>query len=108
VTEKSSLADLQGPAGNVSDKYGTKNPVVRFFVTRFLEAVDSAVGELAPSSLLDLGCGEGILTERIALSRPEAPAVGLDIAHPDLAGQWDLRRAANLAVSSRIGCAPLP
>lgn len=91
-----SLADLQGPAGNTYDKYGTRNPVARVLVGRFLAAVQESVGELRPDSLLDVGCGEGIVTERLARAFPSTRVVGVDVADPSLLEEWEARRAPNL------------
>lgn len=91
-----SLADLQGPAGNTYDKYGTRNPVARVLVGRFLAAVQQSVGELRPDSLLDVGCGEGIVTERLARAFPSTRVVGVDVADPSLLEEWEARRAPNL------------
>jgi len=91
-----SLADLQGPAGNTYDKYGTRNPVARLLVSRFLTAVEESVRELRPGSLLDVGCGEGVVTERLARAFPATRAVGVDVADPALLEEWEGRRAPNL------------
>jgi 2-polyprenyl-3-methyl-5-hydroxy-6-metoxy-1,4-benzoquinol methylase len=103
VAGDASLADLQGPAGNTYDKYGTKNPVARFLVGRFLAVVEQAVSELRPRSLLDIGCGEGIVTERLARAVPAAEVVGLDVADPGLVAEWARRRGVN--VDFRAGSA---
>jgi 2-polyprenyl-3-methyl-5-hydroxy-6-metoxy-1,4-benzoquinol methylase len=95
-SSEAGLGDLQGPAGNTYDKYGTKNPVARFLVGRFLASVDEAVMELAPQSVLDVGCGEGIVTERIARALPTARVVGLDVGDPALAAEWERRAGGNL------------
>ena len=95
-TGEGSLADLQGPAGNTYDKYGTKNPVARFLVARFLAAVDAAVAEVGPRTVLDAGCGEGVVTERIAEALPDARVVGLDVADPGLRAAWQARGGPRL------------
>jgi ubiquinone/menaquinone biosynthesis C-methylase UbiE len=97
VTEATGLSDLQGPAGNTYDKYGTRNPLARLLVQRFLRAVDDAVAEVAPASVLDVGCGEGIVTERIARRLREAAVVGLDVGDPGLVAEWEERARGNLA-----------
>ena len=96
MTEATDLPDLQGPAGNTYDKYGTRNPVARFLVERFLGAVDEAVTDVVPASVLDAGCGEGVVTERIARLLPAASVVGLDVGDPRLVAEWDERAGENL------------
>jgi ubiquinone/menaquinone biosynthesis C-methylase UbiE len=94
---ESSLADLQGPAGNTYDKYGTRNPLARLVVSRFVRAAEVAVREAAGASVLDVGCGEGLLTERIACLLPSAQAVGLDVDDPGLKEEWESRQKGNLS-----------
>jgi ubiquinone/menaquinone biosynthesis C-methylase UbiE len=96
VTEATGLSDLQGPAGNTYDKYGTRNPVARFLVERFLRAVEEAVSEVGPGSVLDAGCGEGAVTARMARLLPSATVVGLDVGDPRLVAEWDERAGDNL------------
>jgi 2-polyprenyl-3-methyl-5-hydroxy-6-metoxy-1,4-benzoquinol methylase len=88
LTEARTLADLQGPAGNTFDKYGTRNPLARALVARFLASVDAAVEEVRPASVLDAGCGEGFVTERISRRLPRAQVVGLDVEDEGLAAEW--------------------
>ena len=100
MTEATGLADLQGPAGNTYDKYETTNPLARFLVSRFLDEVELAIRELRPRSVLDVGCGEGIVSERIARALPDADVVGLDVADPLLLAEWERRAGRNLAFRS--------
>jgi ubiquinone/menaquinone biosynthesis C-methylase UbiE len=97
LTPESGLADLQGPAGNVYDKYGTRNPVARLLVDRFLRAVDEAVGQVAGVRVLDVGCGEGVVSERIARLLPDAQVLGVDVDDPSLRAEWERRQRGNLA-----------
>jgi SAM-dependent methyltransferase len=76
-------------AGNVYDKYATANPVVRRLMGSFLASLDALVARAAPRSLLDVGCGEGIVTRRLALSLPAGGrAIGLDVESPRLREAW--------------------
>jgi ubiquinone/menaquinone biosynthesis C-methylase UbiE len=84
-------------AGNVYDKYGTANPVVRRLVGRFAAELDALTAMAAPESLLDVGCGEGVLTERWARALAPARVVGVDAA--DLGAKWARRPAASFAVA---------
>ena len=96
MSPETTAADLQGPAGNTYDKYGTRNPVARRLVARFLAEADEAVRETGASSILDVGCGEGVVTERIARLLPGARVVGLDVDDPGLAAEWQARAGGNL------------
>jgi ubiquinone/menaquinone biosynthesis C-methylase UbiE len=74
-------------AGNVYDKYGSANPVVRRLTASFLATLDELVADAAPQSVLDVGCGEGIVTRRIARSVGGRVA-GLDVESPRLQAAW--------------------
>lgn len=96
-----STEDFLGPIGNASEKYAAGNPLTRVLLRRFLAEVDRAARELTPSSLLDVGCGEGVVTERIARLLPDANVVGIDADDLRLASEWMRRRQGNL--SFRVG-----
>ena len=46
--------------------------------------------------MLDAGCGEGVVTERLARALPGVRVVGLDVADPALAAEWQRRQAPGL------------
>ncbi|MGI8844633.1 MAG: hypothetical protein ACR2HC_00385 [Thermoleophilaceae bacterium] len=50
------------PTGNTFDKYGSTNPVVRRLMGRFHGTLDELWTRADPTSVLDVGCGEGVLT----------------------------------------------
>ena len=52
--------------GNTYDKYGSTNPVVRRLMGGFERDLDELFERAAPQSLLDVGCGEGVLVHRWA------------------------------------------
>jgi 2-polyprenyl-3-methyl-5-hydroxy-6-metoxy-1,4-benzoquinol methylase len=89
--------DAEGTVtGNTYDKYGSTNPVV----TRLMAGFERALGELFtradPQSLLDVGCGEGVLTHKWAQHLAPRRVVGLDLADETLQREWEQRRAPNL------------
>ncbi|HEY4828154.1 MAG TPA: class I SAM-dependent methyltransferase [Solirubrobacteraceae bacterium] len=84
------------PTGNTFDKYGSTNPVVRRLMSGFETTLDRLFTTAAPQSVLDVGCGEGVLTYRWAQQLGEKPIVGIDLADPRLEAQWQTRRRENL------------
>lgn len=85
------------PTGNAYDKYGSTNPVVRRLMCGFEAALDRLFALAAPDSVLDVGCGEGVLTarwaERLGAGRG---VVGIDLPDPKLRAHWAGRRRENL------------
>jgi 2-polyprenyl-3-methyl-5-hydroxy-6-metoxy-1,4-benzoquinol methylase len=45
--------------GNVYDKYGSRNPTVRWIMRGFESALDELVSMVKPRSIHEVGCGEG-------------------------------------------------
>lgn len=56
------------PAGNYYDKYHTRNPIARHLMRGFLEAFDALCAIPATGSAIEVGCGEGELSMRLAAS----------------------------------------
>ncbi len=91
------------PTGNTYDKYGSNNPVVRRLMAGFARTLDELFAIAAPDTILDVGCGEGVLTEQWAdRKRPSPPAriVGIDLEDPKLAAEWAGRSRPNLTFSA--------
>ena len=88
--------DAEGTVtGNTYDKYGSRNPVVRRLMAGFERSLADLFLRAAPGSVLDVGCGEGVLTQRWA-QQLEGRVVGLDLEDPALQAEWERRRAPNL------------
>ena len=83
------------PTGNTYDKYGSQNPVVRRLMTGFEKSLDELWHMAAPDSILDVGCGEGVLTSEWA-ERLEGRIVGIDLPDPKLEAEWQKRQRPNL------------
>ena len=81
--------------GNTYDKYGSTNPVVKRLMAGFEATLEELFVRAAPSSLLDVGCGEGVLTHRWA-QRVDGRVVGIDLDDPLLHREWEQRQAPNL------------
>ena len=82
--------------GNTYDKYGSKNPVVRRLMARFERDLGELFERAVPQSVLDVGCGEGVLTHRWA-QRLEGRIVGIDLEDPAIQAEWAKRQAPNLS-----------
>jgi SAM-dependent methyltransferase len=84
------------PTGNTFDKYGSSNPVVRRLMEGFHGALDELWDRAAPESVLDVGCGEGVLTLEWAERLGDARIVGIDLDDPKLRAEWEGRSRPNL------------
>jgi 2-polyprenyl-3-methyl-5-hydroxy-6-metoxy-1,4-benzoquinol methylase len=85
------------PTGNTFDKYGSTNPVVRRLMAAFEADLDELFALAAPRAVLDVGCGEGVLTERWAERLGSGRVVGIDLEDEKLAVEWAGRRRENLS-----------
>jgi 2-polyprenyl-3-methyl-5-hydroxy-6-metoxy-1,4-benzoquinol methylase len=84
------------PTGNTFDKYGSTNPVVRRLMTGFHGDLDELWKKAAPQSVLDVGCGEGVLTHEWAERLGDGRIVGIDLHDPKLQAEWATRQRPNL------------
>ena len=84
------------PTGNTCDKYGSTNPVVRRLMSGFQGTLDELFSRADPESVLDVGCGEGVLTYQWAQRLGDRSVVGTDLEDPKLRAHWDMRRRPNL------------
>jgi SAM-dependent methyltransferase len=97
VTPPSVTVDAEGTVtGNTYDKYGSQNPVVKRLMAGFHRTLDELFAQADPQSLLDVGCGEGVLTHEWAQRLPGRRVVGLDLDDPQLHAHWRQRAAPNL------------
>ncbi len=82
--------------GNTYDKYGSTNPLVRRMMDGFENALDDLLESASPISLLDVGCGEGVLVHQWAQRLAPARVVGIDLEEPSIQAGWAQREAPNL------------
>ena len=89
-------ATAEVPTGNVFDKYGSTNPVVKRLMAGFHATLDELWDKAAPHSVLDVGCGEGVLTVQWADRLADGRVVGIDLDDPKLRTEWEKRARPNL------------
>lgn len=79
-----------GGVGNAYDKYGTRNPVSRALMRRFLAAAGELYAAVQPSTVLEVGTGEGQLAQHLlgAAQRP-ARFVASDVSLERVASNLD-------------------
>jgi 2-polyprenyl-3-methyl-5-hydroxy-6-metoxy-1,4-benzoquinol methylase len=82
--------------GNTYDKYGSSNPLVRRMMAGFERSLDELLALADPGSLLDVGCGEGVLVERWARRLEGRRVVGIDLEEESIQAGWSQRQAPNL------------
>jgi 2-polyprenyl-3-methyl-5-hydroxy-6-metoxy-1,4-benzoquinol methylase len=82
--------------GNTYDKYGSTNPLVRRMMAGFARTLDELFTAAGPTSLLDVGCGEGVLVHKWAQRLGQARVVGIDLEEPSIQAGWAERQAPNL------------
>src|ERR1041384_7752783 len=88
--------DAEGTVtGNTYDKYGSTNPVVKKLMAGFESTLAELFAKAAPQSLLDVGCGEGVLTHQWATQLGDRRIVGIDLDDEKLKAEWRTRQRPN-------------
>jgi 2-polyprenyl-3-methyl-5-hydroxy-6-metoxy-1,4-benzoquinol methylase len=92
----SQLATDPVPTGNTYDKYNTTNPVAKRLQAGFERTLEELFEKATPDSILDIGCGEGVLTYQWAEKLGDKRVVGLDLPDSKLQAEWETRSRPNL------------
>jgi 2-polyprenyl-3-methyl-5-hydroxy-6-metoxy-1,4-benzoquinol methylase len=95
-SRQSRLLRAEVPTGNTYDKYGSTNPVVKRLMAGFHGTLDELFARAAPESVLDVGCGEGVLTVQWADRLGDGRVVGIDLDDRKLRAEWAKRSRHNL------------
>jgi 2-polyprenyl-3-methyl-5-hydroxy-6-metoxy-1,4-benzoquinol methylase len=97
MTPPTVTVDREGTVtGNTYDKYGSTNPVVRRLMAAFEGTLEELFTKASPRTILDVGCGEGVLTHQWAQRPHVERIVGIDLDDPELHEAWKGRQAPNL------------
>jgi 2-polyprenyl-3-methyl-5-hydroxy-6-metoxy-1,4-benzoquinol methylase len=84
------------PTGNTYDKYNTTNPIERRMMDGFFTTLDRFIATARPARILEVGLGEGLVSERLRTRFPDAGLVGVDLVDWALADHW---RSRSLSVA---------
>jgi ubiquinone/menaquinone biosynthesis C-methylase UbiE len=76
------------PTGNTFDKYGSTNALEQRVIRGFFAALESFLDDVAPTRVLEIGVGEGIISKRLEERFPDCCVVGLDLPDELLADEW--------------------
>ncbi len=95
------VLDEEPRAGNVFDKYGSRNPIVRGLMAGFYRGLFELLGQIPPPhTVLEVGCGEGQVTAKLAQRFPSARVVGTDRSATILAKAREFHRGPEFRVMS--------
>ncbi len=81
--------------GNIEDKQNLKNPLARLLVHNFNRTISRMIRVVNPTTVLELGCGEGAVT-RMILENSAARILSTDIS------ESVLRQAETALCSERV------
>jgi ubiquinone/menaquinone biosynthesis C-methylase UbiE len=84
------------PKGNAYDKYASPNPVEVRLMRGFLRCLGDLLPRDAPEKILEVGLGEGEISERVRDRFPLASMVGIDLPDEGLAGAWRERKITGM------------
>lgn len=66
--------------GNLYNKYHTRNPVARLLFDNFLRTMRKLTASVPATSILEVGCGEGYLTDLLSQWKEGAQIWGIDLS----------------------------
>lgn len=73
------------------NKYSTPSRAEELLVDNFMRRLDSALPARSVGRVLEVGVGEGHVSERILRRYPEADVLGVDLPHESLSERWHRR-----------------
>jgi ubiquinone/menaquinone biosynthesis C-methylase UbiE len=106
LTLSHDVAPAATPTGNTYDKYGVEHPIERRLVDGFLRALDSVLPATPPQRVLEVGAGEGEISDRVRKRYPDATVIGIDLLDPELGEQW--RRRGAIGAFADVARLPFP
>jgi len=94
------------PTGNSYDKYASTNPIEKRLMAGFFTCLDDLLPDREPERVLEVGMGEGEVSERIRRRYPDTQVIGLDLPDPELARSW--KEKGLIGAYADIAALPFP
>lgn len=95
------MSDRQGVmVGNIYDKYGSRNPLVRRLMAEFFSGLSELIQPLPMERCLEVGCGEGQLMRHLKALRKEVVIWGSDISEEMARVAADMNRDCSLIAAA--------
>ena len=79
-SDKNLITDQDIVAGNVYDKYNTRNPIYRRLVSSYFDHLTNLLGQVHPVTVLEVGCGEGHMADFARKQLGDVTLVALDVS----------------------------
>lgn len=73
------------------NKYTTQSGLERRLVDHFMRRLDSALPARAVTRVLEVGVGEGHVSDQVVRRYPDAEVLGVDLPHPSMSERWQRR-----------------
>jgi 2-polyprenyl-3-methyl-5-hydroxy-6-metoxy-1,4-benzoquinol methylase len=70
--------DLENWQGNLK-KHTSNNPILKLINGRFYKDILESVRTMKPTSIIDVGCGEGFISNKIQSAFKESTLLGIDL-----------------------------
>lgn len=87
-------------AGNLYDKYGSANPVVKYMMKGFHDCLDTLISKTGVTEMHEVGCGEGNLS--IALAKQNKKVVASDFSEKIIEIASENARRAEVDIKFKI------
>jgi len=95
------------PVSSNYKKWTSRNPIQQFLIRKFADKTLEIVQKMQPENILDIGCGEGFLTKKLA-SLDGCNIVGMDISYSALEFAIRQEPSTSLFVCADICNIPVP
>ena len=87
-------------AGNLYDKYATKNPFARYLMNGFINSIEEIISTSGSSDIHEVGCGEGHLS--LILARNNRKVRGSDFSQMVINKARDISKSAGADIKFKV------